>query len=88
MIRPVDSHGEPCTTLRGAARELGISPAAVRWAIDAGHLRSESVDSFGGAVTLIPLADVAAYHQRRTKRLARVRHQSDRRRAPKRPRED
>lgn len=68
MIRPLNSHGQPCIGLRAAARRLGISPAAVRWAVGAGHLHAEPMDAGGQTLVLIPLADVAAYRRRRARR--------------------
>ena len=73
MSWPPNSRGQACLGLRAAARRLGISPAAVRWAIQAGHLHAEPAEAGGQMLTLIPVADVEAYKQRRTRRLKTAR---------------
>ncbi len=65
MIWPANSRGQACIGLRAAARHLGISPAAVRWAIEAGHLHAEPAEVGGQTLILIPVADVDAYRRRR-----------------------
>lgn len=61
--------GEPCLTLRGAARRLGISPQAVRWAMEAGHFTKElDLIATGQVVCLIPVREVRAYARRRARR--------------------
>lgn len=64
--------GEPCVTLRGAARRLGISPAAVRYAMRAGHFTKDKVRiPMGQFVMLIPVSQVRAYARKRASREAR-----------------
>ena len=61
--------GEACLTLRGAARRLGISPQAVRWAMGAGHFSAEKDRlATGQVVCLIPVREVEAYRRRRAGR--------------------
>jgi len=63
--------GEACLTLRGAARRLGVSPQAVRWALGAGHFSGEwAMLATGQPVVLIPVTQVRAYARRRAKREA------------------
>ena len=64
--------GEACLTLRGAARRLGISPQAVRWAVGAGHFEAErSFLATGQPIVLIPVSQVRAYARKRAKREVR-----------------
>lgn len=60
--------GEPCLTLRAAARRLGISPQAVRWALEAGHFSGDLDRTATGLVRLIPVRQVRAYARRRARR--------------------
>ena len=65
--------GERCLTLRGAARRLGISPAAVRYAMRAGHFTEDKVRTpMGQVVLLIPVGQVRAYARRRARKARRV----------------
>lgn len=73
MTWPPNSRGQPCLGLRAAARRLGISPAGVRWAIEAGYLHAEAGEAGGQALTLIPVDDVDAYKQRRARRFKAAR---------------
>ena len=60
--------GERCVTLRGAARRLGISPAAVRYAMRAGHFTKDKMRlPMGQVVMLIPVRQVRAYARRRVR---------------------